>query len=68
MDAVRQITTSDQPEEATALCSELRDLLDTPTCEVLDKCDELLKVQYQIIYTDGSQVPVEASPEQWLVL
>ena len=68
MDAVRQITTSDQPEEATALCSELQDLLDTPTCEVLDECDELLKVQYQIIYTDGSQVPVEASPEQWLVL
>jgi hypothetical protein len=67
MEAVRRIKTSDQPKEATELCSELRNLLDTPTCEVLDECDELLKVQYQIIYTDGSQVPVEAYPERWQI-
>jgi hypothetical protein len=36
--------------------------------DVLDESDELLHVQYQLIYTHGEQRPVDDHPDRWLGL
>ncbi|CAK0864044.1 unnamed protein product [Prorocentrum cordatum] len=57
---------ADAPAAASAARRGLQELVGQKVCEVMDECDELLKTTYQLIYTDGSQQPVQAAPERWL--
>jgi hypothetical protein len=36
--------------------------------DVLDESDELLHVQYQLVYTSGHRAPLEDSPDRWTTI
>jgi hypothetical protein len=36
--------------------------------DVLDESDEILHVRYQLIYTLGTQTPLDHAPERWIVM
>ncbi|KAG1763752.1 hypothetical protein EDD22DRAFT_1050038 [Suillus occidentalis] len=39
--------------------------LDTHTCDILDKSDEILHVRYQLVYTVGFQRSLQGHPDRW---
>eukprot|EP01062_Namystynia_karyoxenos_P078170 TRINITY_DN8003_c0_g1_i3.p1 TRINITY_DN8003_c0_g1~~TRINITY_DN8003_c0_g1_i3.p1 ORF type:complete len:3424 (+),score=752.41 TRINITY_DN8003_c0_g1_i3:510-10274(+) len=55
------------PPGGIDLLRELCHLVDAPTCDILDECDELLRPRYQLIYAEGSQQPVAAGSLRWRV-
>jgi hypothetical protein len=47
---------------------DLRHWLDQTARDVLDESDELLHVQYQLVYTSGQRAPLEDSPDRWTTM
>lgn len=43
----------------------MQDWLSTVTRDVLDESDEILHVRYQLVYTEGTQAPLEDHPDRW---
>ncbi|KAF8270965.1 hypothetical protein EI94DRAFT_1698461 [Lactarius quietus] len=43
----------------------LHDWLAKTSRDVLDESDEILHVRYQLVYTEGEQMPVEGHPNRW---
>ncbi|KAF8270964.1 hypothetical protein EI94DRAFT_648803 [Lactarius quietus] len=43
----------------------LHDWLAKASRDVLDESDEILHVRYQLVYTEGEQMPVEGHPNRW---
>ena len=39
--------------------------LDSHTRDILDECDEILQVRYQLVYTVGLQKPLKGHPDRW---
>jgi hypothetical protein len=59
------VTISDQRTTARQMQG-LQQWLCRHSRDVLDESDELLHVQYQLIYTHGTQRPVDHHPDRWI--
>jgi hypothetical protein len=46
----------------------LQDWVTKSSRDVLDECDELLHVRYQLVYTSGEQMPVDDHPNRWTTI
>ncbi|KDQ10207.1 hypothetical protein BOTBODRAFT_36481 [Botryobasidium botryosum FD-172 SS1] len=55
------------PETAQSLF-ETQKWLDAHTRDILDESDEILHVQYQLVYTSGQQNLVEDNPYRWVTI
>jgi hypothetical protein len=65
------LLTSDGNTEKHSVARELTALQDWVTNvsrDVLDESDELLHVQYQLVYTAGEQMPVDDHPNRWITI
>lgn len=54
-----------------AICAQMERLqrwLRNHSRDVLDESDELLSVSYQLIYTSGSQRPIDFHPDRWAIV
>jgi hypothetical protein len=61
----------DSLEDSVTVVDELEALQDWLTkvsCDILDESDEILHVQYQLVYTSGKQMPVEDHPNRWTTI
>jgi hypothetical protein len=57
--------------DGTEVCSQMEHLqrwLRGHSRDVLDESDELLSVSYQLIYTSGSQRPIDFHPDRWIIV
>lgn len=63
---IDRLMSSSEREKTTAI--QLRDMqkwLTENTRDILDESDEILHVRYQLVYTVGSQHPLENHPDRW---
>jgi hypothetical protein len=59
------VTISEQGDTARRMQA-LQEWLRNHSRDILDESDELLHVQYQLIYTHGTQRPVDHHPDRWI--
>ncbi|KXH26599.1 hypothetical protein CSIM01_02900 [Colletotrichum simmondsii] len=45
-----------------------KDFLDRVTRDIVDESDEIFSVKFELVYTMGTQRPVEHSPERWVCI
>jgi hypothetical protein len=63
-----RLSTSVQDSQALQIAQRLeriQTLVHDSTHDVLDESDELLHVQYQLVYTSGEQRPLDDHPDRW---
>ena len=47
---------------------EIQQWLEENTRDILDESDEILSVRFELIYTMGTQRPIEFSPDRWTII
>ncbi|KAJ4418631.1 hypothetical protein N0V82_005422 [Gnomoniopsis sp. IMI 355080] len=47
---------------------ETQSLFDTKSRDIVDESDENFSVKFELIYTMGSQVPIEFGPQRWILI
>ena len=65
------LLTSDGNSEKLSVAQKLgalQDWITKSSRDVLDESDELLHVQYQLVYTAGEQMPVDDHPNRWITI
>ena len=65
------ISTSDKGSDEHSITDELGALQDWVaklSRDVLDECDEILHVQYQLVYTAGEKIPPDDYPNRWITI
>ena len=65
------LSTSDKGSDQHSITNELEELQDwvaNLSRDVLDESDEILHVQYQLIYTAGEKIPVHDHPNRWITI
>ena len=63
------LLSSHDDHKKLAIANELKalhDWLAEVSRDVLDESDEILHVRYQLVYTEGEQMPVEDHPNRWI--
>ncbi|KAG8689950.1 hypothetical protein FRC11_014718 [Ceratobasidium sp. 423] len=65
---IDQLISSTTSEEITAAYQLrlMQDWLTNHARDILDESDEILHVQYQLVYTVGEQQPLEDHPDRWI--
>jgi hypothetical protein len=66
--SIDTLIASQDDNEKLPTAERLEDLqrwLDKVSRDVLDESDEILHVRYQLVYTEGEQMPVEDHPNRW---
>lgn len=64
---VDRLLSGASPELASSLVA-TQNWLDSHCRDILDESDEILHVQYQLVYTSGEQKLVEDSPHRWITI
>jgi len=59
-------TNHDDERSVARELSALQDWLTNVSRDVLDESDEILHVRYQLVYTTGTQIPVDDHPNRWI--
>jgi len=59
-------TNHDDERSVARKLSALQDWLTNVSRDVLDESDEILHVRYQLVYTTGTQIPVDDHPNRWI--
>lgn len=54
--------------ELRTILEETQHWLDSNTRDILDESDEILSVRFELVYTMGTQQPIDLSPERWIVI
>ena len=65
------LSTSDKGSDEHSITDELEELQNWVaklSRDVLDESDEILHVQYQLIYTAGEKIPVHDHPNRWITI
>ncbi|KAF6803347.1 hypothetical protein CMUS01_15112, partial [Colletotrichum musicola] len=47
---------------------EAKDFLDGASCDIVDESDENFSVKFELVYTMGTQRPIEHSPDRWVCI
>ncbi|KAK2043072.1 hypothetical protein LZ31DRAFT_622187 [Colletotrichum somersetense] len=54
--------------EVSASLLRTKDFLDRVSRDIVDESDENFSVKFELVYTMGTQRPVEYSPERWIII
>ncbi|KAH7240809.1 uncharacterized protein BKA55DRAFT_705615 [Fusarium redolens] len=54
--------------EVAGAMSQIRNLFDHSSRDIVDESDENFSVKFELIYTLGQQRPIEHSPDRWVVI